>query len=298
MRLDPFSLSLFVAVVEKGTIAAAAERGNIAASAVSKRLSELEAALGTPLLVRSNKGMTATPAGELLLNLARRALHDLDDIYFQMRNHASGVRGRVRLFATNTAVSHFMPLELKSFFAKHPGVDVHLEERSSTEIAQAVIENETDIGIVSPIGVNDDLVTYPYHLDEFVLIVPIAHPLAERSAVPFADTLDFDFVLTRSSSWIATQLPKTAAELGRQLKVRMQVTTVDAVRAMVQAGLGIAVVSRPAAELYAPVLGLRVLTIQEEWAHRRFSVCVRSRDPLSEAGRLLLQHIVRQEIPL
>lgn len=80
MRLDPTSLKLFVCVVEEGTIAAAAERSHSAAAAVSKRVSELEAVLRTQLLTRTNKGVEPTAAGSALLNIARRALHELDEV--------------------------------------------------------------------------------------------------------------------------------------------------------------------------------------------------------------------------
>ena len=99
MKLDPISLKLFICVVEEGTIAAAAERSHIAAAAVSKRVSELENVLQAQLLKRSNKGIEPTAAGIALLRLARRALHELDDVFLQMQEYASGLRGQIRLFA-------------------------------------------------------------------------------------------------------------------------------------------------------------------------------------------------------
>ena len=103
MKLDPTSLRLFVSVVEERTIAGAAAREHIAASAVSRRISELEAVLKTELLDRSNKGIRPTAAGVALLNLARGVLHDLDEIQAQMRGYSSGTRGHVRMFAGKMA---------------------------------------------------------------------------------------------------------------------------------------------------------------------------------------------------
>ena len=87
MRLDPVSLKLFISVVERGTIAAAAENEHLAAAAVSKRLSELEETLGIRLLIRTNKGIRPTPAGTELSTMARRALHELDEIAVHMREY-------------------------------------------------------------------------------------------------------------------------------------------------------------------------------------------------------------------
>ena len=71
MNIDPLSLKLFVSIVEEGTIASAAEREHIAASAVSKRISEMEEIFHTQLLRRTNKGVVPTEAGITLLQLAR-----------------------------------------------------------------------------------------------------------------------------------------------------------------------------------------------------------------------------------
>jgi DNA-binding transcriptional LysR family regulator len=87
-------------------------RRHLAAAAVSKRMSELEAALRTELLKRTNKGVEATAAGNALLNIARRALHELDDVSVQMRDYASGTRGLVRLFAKISAITQLLPQEL------------------------------------------------------------------------------------------------------------------------------------------------------------------------------------------
>lgn len=105
MKLDPTSLKLFVKVAELGTITGAADASFMATSAVSKRLSELEAYFNTPLLKRNNRGIELTPAGSALLNLSRGVLHNLEDLDLQMRDYASGQRGIVRVFANMSAIT-------------------------------------------------------------------------------------------------------------------------------------------------------------------------------------------------
>ena len=85
MKLDPVSLRLFVAVMETGASARAAEREHIAPSAASRRLAELEARLKVGLFERSNRGIEPTHAAYALLHLARGVLNDLDGIAAQMR---------------------------------------------------------------------------------------------------------------------------------------------------------------------------------------------------------------------
>ena len=138
MKLDPLSLRLFVRVVEEGTIAAAAELEHIAAPAVSKRLRELEELFRTPLLVRTNKGITPTAAGVNLSVLSRDVLDDLRNIVLQMKAFSDGLRGSVRVLVNISAISTCMPPLVKPFSERYPDVDVSLLERDSLAITESV----------------------------------------------------------------------------------------------------------------------------------------------------------------
>ena len=292
MKLDPVSLRLFVAVMEEGTIAEAAAREHIAASAVSKRLSELEQTLNTELFVRSNKGTEPTAAAFTLLNLARGVLNDLDDIYAQMREYASGLRGQVRVCANISAITQFLPDELKTFMAQYPQVQVHLQERISPLIAKALADNAADIGILNEGNYGEQLTLLPYHDDELVVIAPAGHPLTRRKAVKLAQVLDHDVVGAHPGSVMNSLLTKAAAELGRPLRLRIQVSSYDALCLMVAAGLGVGVMPRKSAQLFLASLQIRCVTLAEPWAARKLVLGVRDPAALSPAARLLVQHLV------
>lgn len=296
MRIDPVSLRLFVAVMEEGTIAAAAQREHIASAAVSRRISELESSLGTSLFERSNKGTLATPAAHVLLGLARDVLHGLDDLSEQMAGFASGLRGHVRVSANISAITQFLPQHLRSFMALAPAVQVHLQERISTQVARAVADSTADIGILNAghyghDGDGEALVQLPYRQDELVLVVPRGHALARRRAVSFREALAFDFVGLHPGSAINDVLHRRASETGLPLRLRMQVTSYDALCLMVDAGLGIGVLPRGSARLYLPALKIRAVTLQEPWAARQLVLAVRSLEALSPAARMLVDHL-------
>jgi DNA-binding transcriptional LysR family regulator len=290
MKLDPLSLQLFVSVIEEGTIAAAAARHHIAAAAVSKRISELEFQLSTQLLTRSNKGIKPTAAGFALINLARGVLHDLDNIYLQMQDFAAGTRGSVRVMANISVMTQFMPAALKAFLDKYPLIQVNLEERVSAAIIRAVAENVADIGLYTDVPHNDDLEIYPYRTDELVLIVPKQHPLAGRSSVSFAETLDFDYVGLHVGSSLHYQMAEAAGKLGRSIKLRIQVLGYDAQCLMVEAGLGIGILPLASLRAYSG-LAIERVTLSEPWAQRRLDMCVRSYDALPVAAKLFFDHL-------
>jgi DNA-binding transcriptional LysR family regulator len=293
MRLDPVSLRLFVAVVETGTILAAAEREHVAASAASRRLSELEATLNTTLLERTNKGVAPTAAGLALANLARGVLHSLDEIGTQMADYASGLRGQVRIAANISAITQFLPGEIKAFLESHPGVDVRLEEMISTRVQKAVAENQADVGVFAPVPSGEAVETFAYHDDRLAVIVPRGHALAERGTVRYIDTLDHDFVGLHTGSAINLLLVKEAAELDCSPKLRIQVTSYEALCLMVESGIGIGFLPEAVARRYADTLTLIVLHLDEPWALRSLKLCVRALGALPPAARMLVDHLRR-----
>lgn len=296
VRLDPTSLALFVAVIEEGTIAAAARREHIAAAAVSTRLAALEDALGARLVQRSNRGVLPTDAGQALLSLARGALHALDDAAAQVRAISAGEGGQVRVFANISAIAQWLPADIGSFLEAHPRVQIHLEERISSAIARAVAENAADVGLFTgPFG--QGLQTFAYRSDRLALLVPRRHPLARRRAVSFAQALPFDFVGLHTGSAINLDLVRAASELQATLRLRIQVTSYDALCRMVSAGLGIGILPRAVATPYLRPLSLALLELRESWAVRELRIGVRSFDALTAGAKLFVRHLLRAGQP-
>ncbi|GKT22804.1 LysR family transcriptional regulator [Acidovorax sp. SUPP3334] len=291
MKLDPVSLRLFVAVMEENAIARAAAREHIAPSAASRRLAELEGTLQVELFSRSNRGTEPTDAAYALLNMARGVLNELDGIGLQMRDFRAGVRGQVRVVANISAITQFLPAELPAFMAAHPQVQVRLQEQISTAIAQSVAENAADVGILNHGSYGEGVTLLPYRTDELVLIAPKGHPLSRRRSVRLAEALAFDFVGVHPGSAINNLLTRAAAQAGLPLRLRIQVTSYDALCLMVSAGLGVGVLPRGSAQLYLSPLALRPVTLAEPWAHRQLSLCVRSEESLSSVARLLVDHL-------
>lgn len=291
-RLDPVSLKLFVRVVETGTIAAAAEDAHISSTAVSKRLSELEADLQTPLLSRTNKGVEPTVAGLALLRLARGALHELDQVWMQMEHFSTGVRGLVRICASMSAITQFLAEPIHSFAATHPGVQVQLEEKTSPLVAKAVAENSADIGIYLPVTKGPDLEVFAYRSDQLVVIAPKGHPLARRRKVSFKDLLEFELVGLHTSSAINIELSRAAQDMQRSLNVRIQVTSFDALTTMVSTGLGIGVMPVEVAKRHAKTTPLHIVPLADAAAKRDFVLGVRSLETLPSAARLMADHLL------
>ncbi len=293
-RIDLTSLQLFVAVYELGSIGKAAEREFIAASAVSKRLSDLETLLQTTLLYRHARGVDLTPAGESLLHHARSVLFSLDRMQGELSEYADGVRGHVRVHASISAIVQFLPEDLGAFIRSHGGIKIDLEEHLSSEVVRAVQEGAADLGICNAAAAefaSESLQTRAYRRDRLVLIMPRGHALAGCGPVPFEASLAFDQVGLHSNSSIHLATRSAAAHLGHTIKLRIQVTSLDAMCRMIHNGLGIGVMPQRAFELMHGVGDLEQVPLTDAWAERQIRMVARDFSTLPVTARLLVEHL-------
>ncbi|EKS66694.1 MULTISPECIES: LysR family transcriptional regulator [Caballeronia] len=290
-RLDLTTLQLFLAVFEEGTLTRAAEREAIAVSAASKRLLELEQAVGAALFERKARGMALTPAGETLLHHARRVLRDVENIGIELAEHASGVRGYVRMMANLSAIVEFLPEDLRAFSSVHEQIKIDLEERPSGGIVEGVADSLVDLGICSGDADTRGLETAHYRHDRLALVMPGDHPLAKRASIAFAQTLDFDHIGLHSASSINQRTHLAARQAGRALRLRIHVPGFDAVCRMVQAGMGVGVLPMQVFEAMGRQLGLAAVALDDDWAARSLVIVVRDSDALSPVSRLLFDHL-------
>ena len=163
-----------------------------------------------------------------------------------------------------------------------------MREHISSVIVKAVAENAADVGIGVVSAHGTDLEVLPYRSDRLALIVPAGHELSVCASVAFADALGFDWVGLHTGSAINLLLMRAAADVDGALRMRMQVTSYDALSRMVAAGLGIGVMPEIVGRQYEASLGIRVVGIEDEWAVRELKICVRSYEGLASAARLLV----------
>lgn len=292
-RIDLTSLQLFVAVCELGSIGKAAEREFIAASAVSKRLSDLEATLDTPLLYRHTRGVGLTPAGESLLHHARSVLFSLEKMQGELSEYADGVRGHVRVHASISAIVQFLPEDLGAFIHEHPQIKIDLEEHLSTEVIRAVQEGAADLGICNTGVGQGELQALPYRSDKLVLIVPAGHALAGQGPILFEAALDYDQVGLHSNSSIYLAMRQAAAAVGRTIKLRIHVTGLDAMCRMIHNGLGVGVMPQRAFELMHGVGDLAAVALTDSWSTRDIQLVARDFSTLPVTARLLVEHLTK-----
>jgi DNA-binding transcriptional LysR family regulator len=285
------SLRLFLAIVEKGSIAEAARHAFIAPTAVTKRIQELEQGLGVSLFVRSSKGVLPTDAGRALAKHVRAMEDLLERMQTEMKDYAEGARGHVRLIANASALVEFLADEVAAFAAQYPDIRVDIEEAHSEDVVRSVRDGNADFGVFAPpVTPGSGVVCYPYRGDVLAVAVPSDHALATREAVGAAELRNLPLIGVHGSSSLA-MLISQALGSSRSLRVASN----DVARWLVSKRLGVTILPAGLIGPFEAALGIKGVPIDEPWARRSLQLCVRADDTLSVAARALLAALRAEE---
>jgi LysR family cyn operon transcriptional activator len=176
-------LRYFVALADCLSFTRAAERTHVTQSTLSHQIRQLEEEVGQPLFERIGRRVVTTEAGELFFAFASRALREVDQGIAMLKPGGGNLTGQVRIGATHTFNIGLIPECVALFLARHPTVQVRVEELAADQIAAGLHAGDLDIGIAyRPTGPTD-LWFEPLYNEEMVLVVGDHHPLAGRKRI-------------------------------------------------------------------------------------------------------------------
>lgn len=289
-QVDLFTLKLFLSAVEEQQIGRAAIRENIAASTATKRIQDLEEIAGIRLLERTPKGVVPSPAGEVLVRYLRNIFGQIEDMRAEITSFSEGVRGDVTIASARSIIAPFLAGELGEFSREFPGVELIVRELDNSEIVQAVVHGEADIGVFAAAPGLDlaGAAVVPYRNDRLVAVVPRGHAFDGRSSVTFADLYGEDLVPVRA---MLAAFQSAARRIGREYEPRFSVRSVEVAISLVQAGLGVTVtpeclVGREFSDRIA------VLELSEPWANRIISIATAEGRKPAAAARALIDQLL------
>ncbi len=239
-------LRIFIAVAEREHLTRAAESLHLTQSAVSSAVSALEARYGVQLFDRIGRGIALTQAGHAFLPEARAVLARQRSAEQALVDVSGGVRGSLRLVASQTVGNYWIAGRMAGFIAQHPGVSVHLDITNTERAAATVLSGEADLGVVE--GHVDDPRLSVRRLDGDVmrLAVPQDHPLAGAHDLNTDDWAGLRFIVREPGSGTRAILQAHLGGMGLALdsgNIAMELPSNEAIRGAVAAGLGVAVLS-------------------------------------------------------
>lgn len=241
------TLRYFRAIAHAGHMTRAAQALGVSQPALSAMLKKLEAHVGAELLHRTARGVTLTEAGRLFLSHAEDALRHADAGLAAVRELAGLQRGSIRLGGGATAITYLLPSVISAFRKHHPALHFYLREAASSHVAAAVLSSELDLGLVTlPVHVPGaaDLLNVLTIADELLLILPPGHRLTGRKSFKWADLAGESMVGFEAGSAVRDLIDAASAAQGITLQAVMELRSIESIRSMVAAGVGIGFVSR------------------------------------------------------
>ncbi|HMN42115.1 MAG TPA: LysR family transcriptional regulator [Phycisphaerales bacterium] len=282
MELTP--LRYFRAIAQHGHMTRAARAMGVTQPALSAMLRKLEGEVGAELLHRTGRGVELTEAGRVFLSHAEDALRGAEAGVRAVRELVGLERGSIRVGGGATATTYLLPPVVSAVRKKHPGLRFYVREAGSTAVAAAVMSGELDLGIVTLPGGGglrkgeEEMVTIPLVEDELRLIVPTTDspprtPRALRragrkrsdqaspnspsvfsvfsvveSGFRWKDLVGVPVVAFEAGTAVRGIVDAAAMRAGVSLSVVMELRSIESIKGMVEAGIGVGFVSRFALE--------------------------------------------------
>ena len=194
MNIELRHLRYFVAVADEASFTAAAHRVHVAQQVLSTQIRQLEDAVGTQLLNRTNKGATLTPAGAAFLTTARQTLAGLDRGVAAARNAARAVSGKLSVGVGSGCENETRTLLLTAFERAYPDVEMHLQIFDMTQPSAGLLDHSSDVALLRPPVAAPGIELATVRSEPRVFVLPAGHPLAAREELRLADVCGLPFV--------------------------------------------------------------------------------------------------------
>jgi DNA-binding transcriptional LysR family regulator len=284
-------LKAFLRVAQEGRFTTAAKTLGLSQSGLSRQLQALEAELGTRLLVRTPGGGVLTEAGERFLPHAQRALDALAAGTAELEQLSTTPQGPVGLGTLPSVGAYLLPDLVPAFLARHPDVRLKLSEGMAESLEERVARGELDLAILSLPLRRLDLVAQRPWQEALVLVVPRGHRLARlKRPVALTEVVDEPFVIIPGMS--GTRALEAACEArGVKPRVLIETDSPDAMRRLVERGLGVALL--PALVARDPqARGFEIVELSKGGPRRQVALVHRGEDYLTAAARALKVFLV------
>ncbi len=289
-------LKTFIAVAETENFTRAGRRLGISQSAVSQQMKALEGSVGTRLFTRRARSVTLTQAGEVLLPYARQIAGKAEEAAAAVSDFEGMGRGRVAIGAGGAICHHVLPIILREFSQRFTRIEIQVLSGFSVETMQRALDGAIDLGILLLPIRDTNLVTTEIGRDQLVAIAPPNHPWQSLSRIKAADFTGEKLITYDRKSETFGILERFLLEDGVFPRFGMEISDLEAVKKMVGAGLGVAVVAGWAVRAEVASGALVARPLGARGLYRSWGMVYRSSETLTAPQRGLI-NICKTEFP-
>jgi DNA-binding transcriptional LysR family regulator len=286
-QLENFRLKVFRAVAEHLNFHKAADHLFLTQPAVTLQIKALERDLGVRLFDRGAGRISLTHQGSILLDYANKMAALAAEAEQELGCKDGKVSGQLSLGVSTTIAQYVLPRLLGAFLADYPAVEFSLRSGNTTEVVQLVRDDKVAIGLIEGPARDRGIHSEPFMQDELVLITPRGFELDHLSGKQFTESS----LLVREQGSGSRRVVETALEKAgfrlKSFRKVMELDSTEAIKSAVEAGLGIAFVSRWAISKEVELGTLKVAQVSGVQIIRQFALVTRTGpEPHGPAGAL------------
>jgi DNA-binding transcriptional LysR family regulator len=289
--VDLAVLQVFQTVANERSYSRAAEKLYRTQPAISIAMRKLEEWVGQPLFVRGSGARALTDAGVLLLEYAERMLNLREEARKGLTELRGMERGQVSLGVNESSIHALLP-SLKKFRTRFPGIRVRVHRVFSRMIPRELLNHQLDIGVISYLPEERQLVAVKFYRDSLALVVWPSHKLAKRKEVDISSLGNESFVAHIVESPYRQRVIQMFARHRVPLNMDLELPTIESIKRFVEMKRGIAIVPRMCVEGELARGDLRELRIRQMRIQRLLYLVYRQDRPLSAAARGLVDMIL------
>ncbi|MGH8130246.1 MAG: LysR substrate-binding domain-containing protein [Steroidobacteraceae bacterium] len=252
-------LQYLVALAETRHFGRAAERCHVSQPTLSAQLRKLEESLGVALVERRPRRVALTAAGEAVVERARRMLRDADDIRALARARQDPLAGQLKMGLIPTLGPYLLPRVAPRIARALPKLQLMLHEYQTAPLIEHTVQGELDLAILALPADTKGLVTRSLFAEAFLVAMPAKHRLAAQKRVRSSDLADEKLLLLEEGHCLRDQALEVCKQAGT-VEQDFRATSLETLRQMVAAGLGITLLPRLAAE--GPFASARGLVVR------------------------------------
>lgn len=252
-------LEAFCAVRDTGSTTLAASRLNVTQSTISRLILQLEEQIGYQLFDRQGSGLTLTPEGLDLSEIAERIMGEVERIEQMSRNIRQQSTRVLRVAAMPAIGTCMMPHVLRHFLDDVPNVHVKIELKPRPDVQALVINGKCDIGLVTLPLLDDSLRVEQLCQEEAVCIVPKGHRLVDQEKIALSDLEGERLISIGTHTILRYRLEEALSAAGIQLGSACEADSTILVANLVAARAGVGIVHRVVADMFADKLVARPL---------------------------------------
>ncbi|HEX9584694.1 MAG TPA: HTH-type transcriptional regulator CysB [Gammaproteobacteria bacterium] len=231
-------------------VSAAADSLYTSQPGVSKQIRQLEDELGVQVFERNGRQLTRiTPAGEAIIELAERALIEVDTIKEAALEFSDPTLGNLAIAASHTQARYALPPVIKQFVNRYPRVTIQLYQGTPMQIAELTMEGKVDLAIATEAMEHfEDLVMFPCYRWNRTVIVPRGHPLCGIHPLSIEALAEHPIATYVFGFTGRSKLDVAFKKAGRKPNVVFTATDADIIKTYVRAGIGVGIIARLAVD--------------------------------------------------